>query len=236
MTKHGTPEHPGSTLTIARVAAYEHRGIALASPVLDINGRIEDRYSAWHDNEAPSLGWSNVIEAQSYALVVEDPDAPTTTPFVHWLIWNIPGTAIEIPMNLPRVPRPSELPGAIQGRNSAGTLGWHGPKPPVGPGVHHYHFQLFALSATVGHLGPDTPLEKLVSVLKGLTIASGELVGTYERLDPISDAPSLGRTGGYGSNPHADTAREHTSGRGGLDADDLDRHAPHEPEGEVQRP
>ncbi len=235
MAQHDTPEHSGASLTIQRVHPYEHRGIALASSAIGTDGGLGDLYSAYYDDVAPDLSWSAVIEAQSYALVVEDPDAPMAQPFVHWLMWNIPGKAIAIPQGLPRTARPDELPGAVQGRNSGGSVGWHGTKPPQGHGLHHYHFQLFALSAPLDHLRPDASLADLVDVLKGLTIASGELIGTYERKDPVSDAASTGRTGGYGSDPHADTARETQTGRGGLDEDDLDRHAPHNSSGEVQR-
>jgi len=168
--------------------------------------------------------------------VVEDPDAPMAEPFVHWLLWNVPGTATELPAGLSRVVRPPELPGAVQGHNSGGKLGWHGTQPPEGHGVHHYHFQLFALSATLDHLGPNTSLEELVNALKGLTIASGQLVGTYERPGP-GDVASPGRTGSYGrepSNEHPPRG-EVAEGRGGLDADDPDRHAPHDEDGDVRR-
>ena len=236
MAQHDTPEHSGSTLTILRVEPYEHRGIALASPALDMDGKIDDRFSAYHDDEVPALSWSAVIEAQSYALVVEDPDAPMAEPFVHWLLWNIPGTATEIPAGLSRVARPPELPGAVQGANSGGKPGWHGTQPPPGHGLHHYHFQLFALSATLDHLGPNTTLPELVNSLKGLTIASGELVGTYERAaEGMADAPSPGRTGSYGQDAHAADAADTASGRAGLDDDDRDRHAPHNEDGTVQR-
>lgn len=234
MTQQHSPAHAGTLLTLQRVEAYPPRGIAVGSSALNDDGRIDDRFSAYHDDLVPPLSWSAVIEAQSYALIVEDPDAPMDRPFVHWLLWNIPGTAIEIPAGISRVAHPPELPGAVQGHNSGGGYGWHGTKPPPGHGVHHYHFQLFALSAPLGGMGPKTSLEELVSALKGLTIASGEVVGTYERPDGLADAPSPGRTGAHGE-AHAPTAGETAAGRGGLDADDPDRHAPHTPTGEVQR-
>lgn len=235
MTDHARPRHSGASLTLERVHPYEHRGIAVVSDALDVEGRIADLYSAYHDDRVPGLAWSAVIEAESYALVVEDPDAPMAEPFVHWMVWNIPGTATAIAPGLSRVARPPELPGAIQGKNSAGTHGWYGTKPPQGHGLHHYHFQLFALNTTLDHLDPNIPLAELVNVLKGITIAAGEVVGTYERRDPVADAASPGRTGGYGEGAHADTVRQAATGRGGLDADDLDRHAPHSLDGTVQR-
>jgi Raf kinase inhibitor-like YbhB/YbcL family protein len=202
MSQASTPAHSGASLTLQRIQPYEHRGIAVVSDAIGPDGRIDDRYSAYFDDLVPDLSWSAIIEAQSYALVVEDPDAPMDQPFIHWLLWNIPGTATAIPAGLSRTARPSELPGAIQGHNSGGKVGWHGTQPPEGHGLHHYHFQLFALSATLDHLPPQTGLAELVDVLKGLTIASGEVVGTYERVAPIdvaspSDAAetSQGRTG-----------------------------------------
>jgi len=217
---HTAPRRSGAALTILRVSPYQQGAVALVSPALDAEGYIDDRYSAWFDDLVPAVSWAPVLEADTYVLLVEDPDAPTPRPFVHWLIWNIPGTAEGVPAGLPRVARPPELPGAVQGLNSAGVHGWHGTKPPEGHGVHRYHFQLFALSGRLDHLKPDAELETLVDALKGMTIASGEIVGLYERRDPLA-TPA----------PAAEDPRA------GLDEDDVDRHAPHGPDGEVlQRP
>ena len=220
------PDHSGAALTIQRVQPYEHRGIAVVSDALDADGYIDDRYSAYFDDLVPGLSWSAVIEAQSYVLIVEDPDAPMDQPFVHWLLWNIPGQATSIAEGLSRTEHPPELPGAIQGRNSGGTTGWHGTRPPPGHGVHHYHFQLFALSGPLD-LPPKTTLQELVDVLKGQAIASGELVGLYEREADDEVAPAGG--------PAHGAARDAELGRGGLDEDDADRHAPHNEDGSVKR-
>jgi len=220
------PDHSGSALTIQRVQPYERRGIAVASSAINADGFIDDRYSAYFDDQVPGLSWSAVIEARSYVLIVEDPDAPMDQPFVHWLLWNIPGEATEIPAGLSRTEHPPELAGAVQGRNSGGTTGWHGTKPPEGHGVHHYHFQLFAFTDTLD-LPPKTTLQELVDVLKGQAIASGEVVGLYER-KAASDTPAPGE-------PAHGAARDAELGRGGLDADDVDRHAPHNENGGVKR-
>lgn len=229
---HASP-HAGGLLAFQRIEPYEHRGIAITSDALDAEGRIGDAYSAYHDDVAPPLKWSPVLEAESYALVVEDPDAPGDRPFLHWMMWNIPGTASEIPAHLSRDEHPAELQGVVQGLNSAGRYGWHGVKPPPGHGIHHYHFELFALAERLDHLSSHIPLDELVNALKGMTIAAGELVGIYERLDLVADAPSPGRTGSYGAQAHAPTHQEQASGRGPLDEDDVDRHAPHGPDGEL---
>ena len=95
--------------------------------------------------------------------------------------WDIPGAATGLPQALAGEGRieTGALKGAIQGRNDAGTQGYFGPRPPVGHGVHHYHFQLFALSKRLG-LDPSTPLSELLDALKGATLASAEMVALYE--------------------------------------------------------
>jgi hypothetical protein len=233
MSKSHASPHAGGLLAIERVEPFEHRGIAVVSDALDGEGRIGDPYSAYHDDIAPGVKWSEVLEAESYVLVVQDPDAPGDRPFLHWIMWDIPGTASEIPARLSRSERPAELAGAVQGLNSGGRYGWHGVRPPPGHGVHHYHFQFFALAGRLDHLPSHVTVDALVNALKGMTIAAGELVGTYERLDPVADAPSPGRTGSYGSGAHTPTREELATGRGGLDEDDPDRHAPHDPDGEL---
>jgi phosphatidylethanolamine-binding protein (PEBP) family uncharacterized protein len=54
------------------------------------------------------------------------------------------------------------------------------PAPPRGHGLHHYHFQLIALDAKL--LFPTDPsLADVKEAIKGRVLASGELIGTYQR-------------------------------------------------------
>ena len=95
----------------------------------------------------------------------------------------------------------------------------------------------FAYLDRVLDLPVDTPLAEFVNVLKGAAIARGELVGMFENPDPLLDAPSPARTGSYGRDegePRPPTGAEIDAGRGGLDRDDPDRHAPHDPDGVVR--
>jgi len=171
------PDHSGESITIMRVEAREETPLAPISEAQDTDGRLADRYTALADNISPPLRWTRVPEARSYALVVEDPDAPRDQPFVHWMMWDIPGDATGLPEGLPNSAVATN--GAVQGRNDAGAHGWFGPRPPAGHGTHRYHFQLFALDKMLG-MDPDTPLEVLVNALKRDTIAKGEMVATYE--------------------------------------------------------
>jgi Raf kinase inhibitor-like YbhB/YbcL family protein len=176
------PEHSGEAISILKVLPYSEGGVVLTSTAIDPEGRIDRRYAAEGDNLSPPLAWDAVEGAGAYALIVEDPDAPRETPFVHWLAWNIPGEATALPEGLPNAPRLMTPQDMVQGRNDAGSSGWYGPKPPAGHGPHHYHFQLFALDGPLD-LHPDADVRTLVDAIKGRTLAQGDLVGVFETPD-----------------------------------------------------
>jgi Raf kinase inhibitor-like YbhB/YbcL family protein len=225
----------GEPLFIQKVRPREPGRLTLTSEAIGLEGGIGDAYSAYHDNMSPPLMWTRMPDAESYALILEDPDAPTERPFLHWVIWNIPGKLGGLPADIPKAARPEGvegLTGAVQGLNGRERPGYMGPRPPAGDGPHRYHFQLFALGMRPD-LQPTAPLEELLQVLKANTIASCELIGTYER-ETLADRPGAARTGSYGSDVRTFTEAEIHAGREGLDKDDVDRHAPHDPDGVVR--
>ena len=172
------PEHSGETITIYKVRPLSPAGVVVTCPSQLPDGRLDDRHSAYHDNISPPLNWSGVPDVTAWAVIVEDPDAPQEAPFVHWMVWNIPGALTSLPEGLPNGPVPQPID-AIQGRNGQHGYGWFGPRPPSGHGLHHYYFQVFALNARID-MGPDTELKELLNALKAATIASGEMAATYE--------------------------------------------------------
>jgi Raf kinase inhibitor-like YbhB/YbcL family protein len=179
MAQHQAPDHSGEAITILKVHPREPGGITVFSRSQGADGRLADRHSAYHDNVSPPLEWTEVTGAKAYALVVEDPDAPREQPFVHWMIWNIPGEARSLPEGLPNSAELITPQNAVQGRNDMGGHGWFGPRPPAGHGVHRYYFQLFALDEPL-EMGPETPLVELLNALKAHTVAEGEMMATYE--------------------------------------------------------
>lgn len=174
------PAHSGEAIAILKVQPIGDSGIVVTSPALDIDGWIDPACSADGDNRSPRLEWEPVEGAGAYALIVEDPDAPRETPFVHWLIWNIPGEAMHLDEALPAEAHLVTPQNTVQARNDAGVIGWYGPKPPPGHGVHRYHFQLFALDGPLSLHPGETDARTLVDAIKGRTLASGELVGLFE--------------------------------------------------------
>ena len=124
------------------------------------------------DDVSPALSWAAGPEGTvSYAVVVDDPDAPGGT-WVHWVIWNLADT--KLPERVP--PAATGPGGSVQGKNSWRRAGYGGPKPPSG--THRYFFKVYALDEPLA-LGADARKEELLRAMKGHTLAYGELMGTY---------------------------------------------------------
>ncbi len=189
------PAHSGGVIAILQVQPYEDSGVVVTSPAVDVEGRLDPLYAEAGDDVSPPLEWNAIAEAVSWAVIVQDPDAPKAEPVTHWAIWDIPGEAVGLPQAIEKLARTVTPQDAVQGLNGRGEHGYMGPKPPPGHGVHRYHFQVFALGKTLG-LDPSTPLVEVVGALKGNTVASGELIATFETADP-RDLDSPAHTGSY---------------------------------------
>ena len=210
MSEHQHPEHSGEAITIQKVKPILDTGIVLTSMSQETDGRLADRHSAYHDNVSPPLNWTNVPDVVSWAIVVEDPDAPRAQPFVHWMIWNIRGEVNALPEGLPNADYLATPQGGVQGRNDMGGYGWFGPRPPADHGPHRYYFQIFALADFL-EMSPDTPLNELLNVLKGATIAQGSMMATYEAPRPEAARGEVGehvRTVGGGGGKGAQSRFE----------------------------
>ncbi len=152
--------------------------LTVGSSSFGANAAMPAKLSEYADGVSPALTWTAVPGAQSYAIIMEDPDAKPVTPFVHWLAWNIPATVTGLPEGMQEQPRLTEPEGVLQGRTSRGSVGYYGPRPPVGEAAHRYHFQLFALDTMLTvPFGADR--DQLLAAMKGHVLAKGTLVGKY---------------------------------------------------------
>jgi hypothetical protein len=173
------PQHSPEALSLARVTPRQPGAtLGLLSEAVGADGRFDLRYTAYGADLSPPLRWTPVAGAGAYTIILEDPDAPTEKPFLHWLVWNIPGGIDRLPEGLPGADRLVTPQGAVQGRNDNGAFGYFGPRPPAGTGIHHYHFQIFALDGPLT-LKRDADLRALVGAMKGRVLADGELVATF---------------------------------------------------------
>jgi Raf kinase inhibitor-like YbhB/YbcL family protein len=156
--------------------------LAVQSSAFKPDELLAPKYSEYADGVSPPLAWSAIQGARSYAIIMEDPDAPQK-PFVHWLAWNLPASVTKLPEGLQEQPRLTEPDGVLQGRTTRGSIGYYGPRPPVGEAPHHYHFQVFALD-TVLAVGWGADRDQLLKAMQGHVLAKGELVGRYAQKQP----------------------------------------------------
>jgi Raf kinase inhibitor-like YbhB/YbcL family protein len=138
---------------------------------------IPKKFTCDGSDVSPQLTWPDPpATAQSFALIMEDSDAPAGT-WVHWVVYDLPSDARELAEN---VPNRQQLPnGARQGRNDFNKTGYGGPCPPPGK-PHRYFFKLYALDAKLNlRLGATkTDLER---AMQTHIVAQSELMGRYGR-------------------------------------------------------
>ena len=146
------------------------------------HGPIPVAYTAAGEGRSPPLQWTGVPEsARSLVLIVEDADSPTPHPLVHAIAVGL--APDEDALREGALADDAEAPAEARlGRNSYLQHGWLPPDPPPGHGKHRYAFQVFALAGDA--VLPETPgRDALMAALAEDAIASGCLIGTYERHD-----------------------------------------------------
>lgn len=149
---------------------------------------IDQKHTMDGQDTSPELAWTDIpAGTQSFAQICEDPDAPSprkpaADPWVHWIIFNIAADATRLRSGIERALEPDEVSGARQGVNSwsRDNVGYRGPAPPPGSGMHRYFFRLFALDSTL-ELEAGATKRQLLEKMAGHILAECQLVGTYER-------------------------------------------------------
>lgn len=155
---------------------------------------IPERYTCDGGDISPIIEISNVSRGtEAFALIMTDPDASGSKPFVHWLIWNIPPNTAALPEGIPNQPRVdlSERvtdPGfpeqgstsVLQGTNSEGEIGYSGPCPPKKDAPHTYEFTLYSLRSTLD-VSPGARRPALESAIQKEQMGATTLTGTFER-------------------------------------------------------
>ncbi len=147
--------------------------IEVHSVAFDANTALPISCTADGVGAPPPVAWTSVPEATKSLLVIcEDPDAPLLEPFVHWIVYGIPASALDVDAQ-------SQHDYRI-GQNSRSDAGFAPASPPAGHGVHNYHFQVFALDTAL-ELGEGKDRDEVLEAVGGHVLAWGEIVGTYER-------------------------------------------------------
>ena len=153
----------------ATETATDAGSFVLTSTAFAEGAPVPAKYTCDGANVSPALAWSGAPSAtKSFVLVVDDPDAPGTTPFVHWVVFDLAGSTTAI------------AEGATVGtggKNGFGTNVYGGPCPPAGK-VHHYRFQLRALDIAPLGAAAGASRATVDGAASGHVLATTTLVGT----------------------------------------------------------
>ncbi len=149
----------------------------LKSSAFTAEDSIPKKHTCDGPDLSPALAWGQPpAGTQSLGLIMDDPDAPVGT-WVHWVLYDLPATARELPEG---VPKQEELSNGVrQGRNDFRRIGYGGPCPPPG-GPHRYFFKLYALD-TKTNLKPGATKAELEKAMQGHILGKTELMGRYKR-------------------------------------------------------
>ncbi|HEX2450618.1 MAG TPA: YbhB/YbcL family Raf kinase inhibitor-like protein [Gemmatimonadales bacterium] len=153
---------------------------ALTSTAFGPGGDIPRDCTCDGADRSPPLAWSGApAGTRSFALIVDDPDAPDPKApkmtWVHWVLYDIPASATGLAEGIDHKQLP---PGTREGVNDWKRTGYGGPCPPIGR--HRYFHKLYALDALLGDLGRPTAAQ-LAAAIKPHLLAQAELIGTYQR-------------------------------------------------------
>jgi len=142
---------------------------------------IPKKFTCDGANVSPELAWAAPpAGTQSFALIAVDRDTLLSSftgyQFTHWVVYDVPAAARELPEN---VPNQAQLPdGSRQGQNDFGKPGYGGPCPHWTS--HRYVFTLYALDSEL-NLPAESTRQQVEDALKPHILARGELTGAYHR-------------------------------------------------------
>jgi Raf kinase inhibitor-like YbhB/YbcL family protein len=166
-------------LSVSALAPQEGKAMSLSisSPSFSSGGDIPKKFTCDGADISPQLAWTEPPQGtKSFALLVDDPDAPVGN-WNHWTLWNLPASASGLAEG---ISKEASLPdGSQQGKNDFRKTGYNGPCPPPGK-PHRYYFKLFALDTKLD-LKSGSSKRELESTMKGHVLAQAEWMGRYGR-------------------------------------------------------
>jgi hypothetical protein len=128
----------------------------------------------WMQGTTPAMPPANLA---SYLVILHDIEngprgaEPDT---LHWMIWDIPGTAKGLPEGLPM----GDLPdGSRQSTTNVGRGVYFGPGAGVGP-FHHYVFEFYALDTKL-NLPATSTRAQVLAAIDGHVVGKSAFVGRF---------------------------------------------------------
>ena len=158
--------------------------MVLSTTAFPEGGVIPNRYTQAGEQVSPALTWTNApANTQSFVLHMHDLEVSrnrTVDDQVHWLVWNIPGTAKGLPEG---VPQGAELADGSRQISASGPS-YRGPGAPANGPLHHYVFEVYALDNKL-----DVPngtdawdvRKAVMNAMNGHIIGKAVYVGLFRR-------------------------------------------------------
>lgn len=147
-------------------------GLTLDTPAFDNGQWIGREYTCDGEDRPPELEWTHVPEGtRSFALIMEDPDAPNGT-FTHWVVYDIPAHQRRVG---------GAAMAGTAGRNDFQVVGYGGPCPPANHGAHRYIFRLYALDVESLGLDPGAERHQVEAAIADHMVAETEIMGRFQR-------------------------------------------------------
>jgi Raf kinase inhibitor-like YbhB/YbcL family protein len=167
----GCADQPGTEVDMTGITK-----LTLTSPDFAHEQAIPTEFTCDGKDLSPELVWGDPpAGTQSFALIVDDPDAPAGI-WVHWVLYNLPAESRGLPRGVPAGASLSS--GGVFGLNSWRQMAYGGPCPPSG--IHRYYFTLYALD-TVLEQSAGMSKQELLAAMQGHVLGQGQLMGTYTR-------------------------------------------------------
>ena len=148
----------------------------LHAPAFAAGEMIPKEFTCEGKDRSPELRWSNPpAGTKSFVLICDDPDAPTGT-WTHWVAYDIPAQAAMLAAANSSAPSTMK-----EGMQSSDEVGYHGPCPPKGHGMHRYYFHLYAIDRETLGLSNGAERTAVEAAMHGHVVGTAEYMGRYER-------------------------------------------------------
>jgi Raf kinase inhibitor-like YbhB/YbcL family protein len=150
---------------------------AISSTGFENGGDIPRKFTCDGADVSPELSWTEPpTGTQSFALIADDPDAPSGT-WTHWVLFDLPPAATSLAECVTKIDEKNF--GERQGRNDFRKIGYNGPCPPPGK-PHRYFFKVYALKRKLD-LKPGASRQEVEQAMQGLVLGQAEWTGKYRR-------------------------------------------------------
>jgi len=185
----GSPQPPGGGRGGPTGSGRGGRGgvqvMTLSSTAFADGAQIPAKYTQAGGEVSPPLAWTNVPDGvTSFVLVVHDPNAAIGSgidDILHWMMWNVPGSARSLPE---RVPHGPDLADGAHQISATGPF-YRGPGAAADGPAHHYVFELYALDTAVDvpavGQSPAQTRAAILNAMAGHVRGKAVLVGLFKR-------------------------------------------------------